>query len=202
MFVVGLTGGIGSGKSEASRIFSSLGVPIVDVDVISHQLTAAGQPVLNEIIETFGQEFLLDNGELNRTALSEKIFTDKASRQQLEAILHPAIYEKTLEELAKNSQAPYQILAIPLLFEGTRYLNLIQRSLVIDCDESLQISRTMQRGGVSEKTVKGIMAIQVSREIRKTRGDDVLENNGSLEELRVKISEIHENYIHTCIVSE
>lgn len=202
MFVVGLTGGIGCGKSEATRIFSSLGVPIVDVDVISHQLTAAGQPLLQKIIEVFGQEFLLQNGELNRKALSRKIFADSAMRQQLEAILHPAIYDQAREALARNSHAPYQILAIPLLFEGTRYQAIIQRSLLIDCDEALQISRTMQRSGLAEKTVRDIMAIQVSREVRRALATDIVENNGNIEQLRAKIIKIHENYIHTCIVSE
>ncbi|NOT66895.1 MAG: dephospho-CoA kinase [Methylophilaceae bacterium] len=202
MFVVGLTGGIGSGKSEATRIFASLGVPIVDVDVISHQLTAAGQPILKEIIAFFGEEFLLENGELNRKAISRKIFADSALRLRLEAILHPAIYDKALQELAKNSQAPYQILAIPLLFEGTRYQPIIQRSLLIDCDASLQISRTMQRSSLPEKTVRDIMAIQVSREVRRALASDIVENNGNIEQLRTKITKIHENYIHTCIVSE
>jgi|EndMetStandDraft_4_1072995.scaffolds.fasta_scaffold115341_1 dephospho-CoA kinase len=202
MFVVGLTGGIGCGKSEAARIFAKLGVPIVDVDVIARHLTTAGQPVLQEIISAFGTEFLGADGNLNRAAMREKVFTDIAARKDLEGIMHPAIYDQALLELSQNKSAPYQILAISLLFENNRYKNDVSRSLVIDCDEALQVSRTMQRSGLTEQVVRGIMAAQVSRDIRRKLADDLIENNGSIEELSKKIAEIHEKYIHTCIVSE
>jgi dephospho-CoA kinase len=202
MFVVGLTGGIGCGKSEAARIFAKLGVPIVDVDVIARHLTTAGQPVLQEIISAFGTEFLGADGNLNRAAMREKVFTDIAARKDLEGIMHPAIYDQALRELSQNKSAPYQILAISLLFENNRYKNDVSRSLVIDCDEALQVSRTMQRSGLTEQVVRGIMAAQVSRDIRRKLADDLIENNGSIEELSKKIAEIHEKYIHTCIVSE
>lgn len=202
MFVVGLTGGIGCGKSEAARIFAKLGVPIVDVDVIARHLTTAGQPVLQEIISAFGTEFLGADGNLNRAAMREKVFTDIAARKDLEGIMHPAIYDQALLELSQNKSAPYQILAISLLFENNRYKNDVSRSLVIDCDEALQVSRTMQRSGLTEQVVRGIMAAQVSRDIRRKLADDLIENNGSIEELSKKIAEIHGKYIHTCIVSE
>jgi dephospho-CoA kinase len=202
MFVVGLTGGIGCGKSEAARIFAKLGVPIVDVDVIARHLTTAGQPVLQEIISAFGTEFLDADGNLNRAAMREKVFNDIAARKDLEGIMHPAIYDQALLELSQNKSAPYQILAISLLFENNRYKNDVSRSLVIDCDEALQVSRTMQRSGLTEQVVRGIMAAQVSRDIRRKLADDLIENNGSIEELSKKIAEIHEKYIHTCIVSE
>src|ERR1051325_8619007 len=156
MFVVGLTGGIGCGKSEAARIFARLGVPIVDVDVIARQLTVAGQETLNEIIEIFGKEYLLPNGDLNRAAMREKVFTDMAARKDLEGIIHPAIYDECMRELEQNKAAPYQVLAISLLFENQRYKHVVTRSLVIDCDETLQIQRTMKRSGISEQTVRGI----------------------------------------------
>jgi dephospho-CoA kinase len=202
MFVVGLTGGIGCGKSEAARIFAKLGVPIVDVDVIARHLTTAGQPVLQEIISAFGTEFLDADGNLNRAAMREKVFNDIAARKDLEGIMHPAIYDQALRELAQNQSAPYQILAISLLFENNRYKNDVARSLVIDCDEALQVSRTMQRSGLTEQSVRDIMAAQVSRDFRRKMADDLIENNGSLDELSKKIAEIHEKYIHTCIVSE
>lgn len=202
MFVVGLTGGIGCGKSEAARIFAKLGVPIVDVDVIARHLTTAGQPVLQEIISAFGTEFLDADGNLNRAAMREKVFHDIAARKDLEGILHPAIYDQALLELSQNQSAHYQILAISLLFENNRYKNDVARSLVIDCDEGLQISRTMQRSGLTEQAVRAIMAAQVSRDFRRKMADDLIENNGSLEELSKKITEMHEKYIHTCIVSE
>lgn len=202
MFVVGLTGGIGCGKSEAARIFAKLGVPIVDVDVIARHLTTAGQPVLQEIISAFGTEFLDADGNLNRAAMREKVFNDIAARKDLEGILHPAIYDQALLELSQNQSAHYQILAISLLFENNRYKNDVARSLVIDCDEALQVSRTMQRSGLTEQAVRAIMTAQVSRDFRRKMADDLIENNGSLDELTKKITEIHEKYIHTCIVSE
>jgi len=206
MFIVGLTGGIGSGKSEAARMFAALGVPIVDVDVIAHQLTDAGsvtnQTILQKISDTFGKAFLGSDGGLDRAALREKIFSDTAARKQLEAILHPAIHQQALLELNKNCAAPYQILVLPLLFEGSRYQGIINRILVIDCDESLQIARSMERSGLSEQAVSAIMHAQVSRKKRLALADDVIENNSSLQELGKKVSRIHKKYMHTCIVSE
>lgn len=202
MFVVGLTGGIGSGKSEAAQMFTALGVPVADVDAISHHLTSIGSHILKEIINVFGKSYLLADGSLDRAALREKIFSDTATRKQLEAILHPAIYEQALQELSKNTSAPYQILVIPLLFEGSRFQSIINRTLVIDCDESLQIARTIQRSGLSEQAVVAIMRAQVSRKVRLALADDVIENNGNLEELSKKITRIHKKYMHTCIVSE
>lgn len=202
MFVVGLTGGIGCGKSEAARCFAKLGVPIVDVDVIARQLTLAGQETLRDIIDIFGEEYLLADGNLNRAAMREKVFNDMAARKDLESIMHPAIHVQALKELDQNSAAPYQILAISLLFENQRYKSNVTRSLVIDCDESLQIERTMKRSGLSEQTVRGIMAAQVSRATRIKMADDLIENEGTLEELHQKVSEIHKKYMQACIVSE
>lgn len=202
MFVVGLTGGIGCGKSEAARCFAKLDVPIVDVDVIARQLTAAGQETLREIIEVFGSEYLLADGNLDRAALREKVFNDMAARKDLESIMHPAIHVQALKELDQNIAAPYQILAISLLFENQRYKDNVTRSLVIDCDESLQVERTMKRSGISEQTVRGIMAAQVSRATRIKMADDLIENEGSLDELHQKVAEMHKKYMQACIVSE
>lgn len=202
MYVVGLTGGIGCGKSEAARSFAKLGVPIVDVDVIARQLTTAGQATLGEIVDVFGKEYLLPDGNLNRALMREKVFNDMAARKDLESIMHPAIHTQALQEMQDNRDAPYQILAISLLFENQRYKDNVTRSLVIDCDESLQIIRTMKRSGISEQTVRGIMAAQVSRATRIKMADDLIENEGSLEELHQKIAEIHKKYMQACIVSE
>lgn len=202
MFVVGLTGGIGCGKSEAARCFAKLGVPIVDVDVIARQLTMAGQETLNEIVDVFGKEYLLPDGNLNRALMREKVFNDMAARKDLESIIHPAIHTQALKELDQNSAAPYQILAISLLFENQRYKDNVTRSLVIDCDESLQITRTMKRSGISEQTVRGIMAAQVSRATRIKMADDLIENEGTLDELHQKITEIHQKYMQACTVSQ
>lgn len=201
MYVVGLTGGIGCGKSEAARCFAKLGVPIVDVDVIARQLTAVGQETLQEIIEVFGKDYLLPDGNLNRNAMREKVFHDMAARKDLESIIHPAIHTQALQELEQNRAAPYQILAISLLFENQRYKNNVTRSLVIDCDESLQITRTMKRSGLSEQTVRGIMAAQVSRATRIKMADDLIENEGTLDELYQKVTAMHQKYMQACVVS-
>ncbi|MGZ8251790.1 MAG: dephospho-CoA kinase [Methylophilaceae bacterium] len=202
MYVVALTGGIGAGKSEVSRIFASLGVPIVDVDVISRQLTSAGQPIVQQIAETFGKEFLTDDGALNRAVMRERIFSVDADRKKLEAILHPVIHATAMRELFKNSDAPYQVLAIPLFFETNRYSGMVKNTLLVDCEESQQISRTMQRNGMSESDVRAIIAAQASRSFRRALANDIIDNHGSLEELAEKVKEKHEKYMQACIVSE
>lgn len=202
MYVVGLTGGIGCGKTEAARIFARLGVPVVDVDLIAHQLTQPGEETFSEIVDIFGNDCLLPDGKLNRAALRDKVFTDIAARKDLEGILHPAIHERALKELEANQDAPYQILAISLLFENQRYKDVVTRSLVMDCDEQLQLERTMKRSDLSEEIVRGIMAAQVSRAIRLKMADDVIVNEGSLEELTQKIEEMHKKYMQACRVSE
>jgi dephospho-CoA kinase len=200
MYIVGLTGGIGSGKSEAARLFAELGVPIVDVDIISHELTASGQATLKEITVVFGKDILNSDGRLNRAALRQKVFTDGEARKKLEAILHPAIYNKAIERLQENASAPYQILAIPLLFESDRYLNIINRSLVIDSDTKLQIARASKRDGLLEADIQKIIDVQMPREKRNALADDLILNDGLIEELKEKIKHVHEKYINTCVI--
>lgn len=202
MYLVGLTGGIGSGKSEAARIFKELGVPVIDTDAIAFDLTASGQPILKEIITHFGDVYLRPDQTLDRAALRKKVFTDKAARLKLETILHPAIYEVVQQSIKKNAGAPYQVIAVPLLFETERYQKLVQRSLLIDCDEALQISRTTARSGLSPAEVEAIMLAQMPRTERIHRADDIISNNEDLTKLRHKIEAIHKNYMQTCIVSE
>jgi dephospho-CoA kinase len=201
MYIVGMTGGIGSGKSEAARLFAKLGVPIVDVDVISHELTASGQPTLEEITNTFGQAILNDDGSLNRAALRQKVFANSEARKQLEAILHPAIFDKAMEGLNKNATAPYQVLAIPLLFESARYLKIINRSLVIDSTPEMQIARASKRDGLLEADIQKIIDVQMSRTKRNSLADDIILNDSSIEELRDKIKQAHEKYINTCVIN-
>lgn len=193
-----MTGGIGSGKSEAAKIFSQLGVPVVDVDAISHALTQPGQATLTEIACTFGSEILNEKGELNRAALRQKIFTNNDAKAQLEAIMHPAIYNQVLAQLEKNKSARYQVIDIPLLFESDRYLKLINRSLVIDCDTTTQINRASQRSGLSKHEIEKIIATQLSRAERNRLADDILVNDGSLKTLQEKVAQLHEKYINTC----
>jgi dephospho-CoA kinase len=202
MYIVGMTGGIGSGKSEAAKLFAELGVPIVDVDVISHQLTALGQPTLGKITNAFGQDILNDDGRLNRGALRQKIFANSDARKKLEDILHPAIFDKVIEALNKNATAPYQVLAIPLLFENDRYLKIINRSLVIDSPPEMQIIRASKRDKLLEADIQKIIDVQMSRTKRNSLADDIILNDSSIEELRGKIKQAHEKYINTCVIDK
>ncbi|PPC94028.1 MAG: dephospho-CoA kinase [Methylotenera sp.] len=205
MAVVALTGGIGSGKSEAARQFSLLGVPVVDVDMISHTLTQAGTPVMEEIRRVFGERYLTADGALDRGKMRALVFDNATERLKLEAILHPAIQNQALTDLATNEHLLhpcYQILVIPLLFENSRYVSMLQKIIVVDCDEQLQIKRAMQRSQLTADQVKKIMASQVSRSTRLKMADEIIENNGTLGELAERITQIHEKLIKTCIVSK
>lgn len=203
--IIALTGGIGSGKSEAARQFEALGVPIVDADVIAHALTAAGQPTLKEISQLFGADFLNNDGTLNRAKLRERVFNNPTERLKLEALIHPAIHTQALKQVADNKQrlhSAYQILVIPLLFENNRYNGLADKVLVIDCDESLQIKRAMARSNISELDVKEMMNAQVARNVRLNSADEIIVNDGTLAELQKKVIRIHKKFIKTCIVSK
>ena len=202
MFIVGLTGGIGCGKSEVSRLFSELGVPIVDVDVISHQLTAKGQATLQAIANQFGTDVLNKDGSLNREYLREIVFNNPEARHALEAIMHPAIYDQAMIELNRNKAIPYQILAVPLLFESTRYQKLINHSLVIDCDSATQIDRASKRDGSSKSQIEKIIAAQIPRETRNQLADDIITNNGSLDDLKEKVIQLNDKYRNTCAVTQ
>jgi dephospho-CoA kinase len=205
MYIVALTGGIGSGKSEAAKQFAQLGVPVVDTDVIAHELTATGSPVITKIEHMFGAGVLHDDGSLNRSRLRAQVLNNPAERLKLEGLLHPAIYERALELINDNEskqQPQYQILVIPLLFENNRYHSVINKILVIDCDENMQISRAMARSKLSKEEVKAIMAAQTSRKVRLNGADEVIANNGSLLELNEQVNKLHNKLIKTCIVSK
>jgi dephospho-CoA kinase len=205
MYIVALTGGIGSGKSEAARQFAQLGVPVVDTDVIAHELTVTGSPVLSKIEHMFGAGVLNDDGSLNRGKLRALILNNSAERIRLEGLLHPAIYERAIERLENNEsklQPQYQILVIPLLFENNRYRSVINKILVIDCDENTQISRAMARSKLTKEEVEALMAAQTSRKVRLNGADEVIENNDSIEALNEKVNKLHNKLIKTCIVSK
>jgi dephospho-CoA kinase len=160
MTVFALTGGIGSGKSEAANQFARLGVPIVDVDQISHALTQAGTPVMQEISLAFGPQYLTAKGALDRAKMRALIFEHVPERLKLESILHPAIQAQALSQLATNQHALkpiYQILVIPLLFENNRYASMLEKVIVVDCDEATQIQRAMQRSKLTVQQVEKIM---------------------------------------------
>ena len=202
MFVVALTGGIGSGKSAAAKIFAELGVPVTDVDVISHEITAANQPLVNDIKVNFGSDYITPEGALNRAAMRKLVFSDDAARLKLNALLHPAIYAAAMLQLQASKDASYQILVVPLLFDSPRYLPHINRILVIDCDESSQIARVKQRSKLAESEIINIIKAQTSRKKQLTLANDVIENNENIEKLRENILQIHQKYLNTCIVSK
>lgn len=205
MYIVALTGGIGSGKSEVAKQFAKLGIPVVDTDVIAHTLTVAGEPALAEIERIFGSSFLNVDGSLNRKKLRTHIFNNDAERLKLEALLHPLIHDCALRQLDQNEKLwhpAYQILVVPLLFENNRYKSDINKTLVIDCDESLQIKRTMARSQLTESEVKAMIDAQTTRTMRLKLADEIIENNGSVAELSVKINKLHKKLIKTCIVSK
>ena len=202
MFVVGLTGGIGSGKSEAAKLFAELGVPVTDVDVISHQITGANQPLIKDLEANFGYAYITPQGALNRTAMRKLVFNDDAARTKLNAILHPAIYDEALKQLEQKKHAPYQILAIPLLFESPRYSPHINRILLIDCDEATQIARVKLRSQLPESEILQIIKAQTPRKKLLSLANDIIKNNESVTELREKVIKIHQKYLNTCLVSK
>ena len=202
MFIVALTGGIGSGKSEVAKIFAELGVPVTDVDLISHQLTAANQPLVKDIEANFGAAYITPEGGLNRAAMRTLIFNDDSARAKLNALMHPAIYTAALLQLELNKQAPYQVLAIPLLFESPRYSTHIKRILLIDCDAATQILRVKQRSQLPESDILQIIKAQTPRKKLLKLADDIIENSKNVTELREKVIEIHQKYLNTCIVSK
>jgi dephospho-CoA kinase len=202
MSLLALTGGIGSGKSAASQAFANLGVPVVDLDVIAHQVTAANSPATDKIANLFGPEYLTKEGALNRPKMRDLVFSDAVAREKLNGILHPIIYTEALKQLAAHPDSPYQVLVIPLLVESPRYKDHIDHVLLIDCDEDTQIKRVMQRNQISENQAKQILQAQASRQQRLTIADSIILNDGNLQDLHKKITDFHKNYINTCIVSK
>lgn len=192
-FVVGITGGIGSGKSAVSDRFSNLGIKIVDADIASRVVVEPGQPALEKIAEHFGAELITAEGALDRTALRHKVFADDAERDWLQKLLHPLINAYISEELA-NAQSPYAMLAHPILIE-TGQNAICDRVLVVDVPESLQIQRTMSRDDNSEEQVRNIMAAQAKREDRLAAADDVIVNDQDLAHLDREVARLHEDYL-------
>lgn len=193
-FIIGLTGGIGCGKSSASQIFSEFGIDVVDTDVIARQLTQPGGRAIDSIRDVFGNTFLTTEGALDREKMRNLVFSDSRARQQLEKILHPLILQETLAQI-EQSRSPYTILVVPLLLETNDYNPIVQRILVVDCEERIQISRTIARSQLSEQQVKAIMAQQISRKDRLQKADDVILNDRGIDFLKVQINQLHHQYL-------
>jgi len=193
MLRVGLTGGIGSGKSTVSDMFASLGVPIIDSDVIAREVVEPDRTGLQQIVARFGSETLNPDGTLNRQHLRNLVFDDADSRKDLEQILHPLIRERSNEHLAKLN-TPYAILSIPLLVE-TGLTAEVDRVLVVDCTEQTQIERICKRDGITPDQARAILAAQSSRSKRLEAADDVIDNDQPLVELRRSVDALHKKYI-------
>jgi dephospho-CoA kinase len=193
VYVVGLTGGIGSGKSAVASGFEALGVEIVDADVLAHRLSARGEPGHVAIAREFGSDVLLPNGELDRARLRERAFADASDRRRLESILHPLIGELARREMARWS-GPYGIAVVPLLFEREGLGSVVDRVLVVDCPEDAQVRRVIARSALSEAQVRAIMATQLERAKRLAAADDVLDNSGSREKIAPQVAALHSKY--------
>ncbi|MCE7916901.1 MAG: dephospho-CoA kinase [Nitrosomonas sp. PRO5] len=192
--IIGLTGGIGSGKTRAADSFRELGVEIIDTDQIAYELTRSAGKAINPIRIAFGECFILDDGSLDRSAMRRLVFSDETVRRRLESILHPLIYQETLQRLPLI-QSEYGIVVVPLLLEIDGYLKLVDRVLVIDCPEPLQISRTMLRSKLSEQEVRDVMAVQCSRDERLAQADDVIVNDSGEQHLQRQVEELHRKYL-------
>jgi dephospho-CoA kinase len=192
---IGLTGGIASGKSTVTQRFAELGVPVIDADVSARNVVERGQPGLDQVLRRFGPGVLDAHGNLDRPALRALIFNDSGSRQALDAILHPLI-RADMEQQAATATGPYLVMAIPLLVEGGRAHDRVDRVLVVDVDEALQLQRVQARDGCSADQARAILASQASREARLAAADDVLRNSGSVADLRQAVDRLHEKFLH------
>ncbi|MFZ4535014.1 dephospho-CoA kinase [Propionivibrio sp.] len=197
-FVVGLTGGIGSGKSTVADLFASLGAAVVDTDAIAHELTGPQGAAMPEIAAAFGSSVLLAEGGLDRVAMRHLVFSDPSVKSRLEAILHSMIRRESVarcRSASGTSGAPYVLLVVPLLLESGAYRELVDRILVVDCDEAVQISRVMARSGLAAGEIRAIMATQASRAERLAVADDVVSNAEGREGLSARVAALNQRYL-------
>ncbi len=193
VFRVGLTGGIASGKSTVARLFEALGIPVIDTDVLAREVVVAGEPVLQQIAARFGTAVLAEDGSLNRAALRAIVFADPAARADLEQLTHPAIRAR-LEARSAVLGGPYQLLVIPLLVE-TAERTPVDRVLVVDCSETLQIRRLQARDGATLVQARQILRAQATREARLALANDVIVNEEDLASVRDRVANLHESYV-------
>ncbi len=195
MLRVGLTGGIGCGKSIVATGFAGYHVPLIDTDLIARQLTDVHGEALPAIQTAFGKDALQADGALNRPVMRRRIFSDASERQKLEAILHPLILQAVQQQLQSLAKVPYVLIVVPLLLETGSYRSMVDRVLVVDSSESQQINRVMARNGLQMDEVEAVMAAQVSRTTRLAAADDVLTNTGDLAALYEQIPPLHHKYL-------
>jgi len=196
MFIIGMTGGIGSGKSEALKIFESLNIKVIDLDNIAKEITDSSHQAIQEIKLVFGDAIFDKDNRLDRKKLREIIFSEKDQKINLEKILHPKILEEVMKRLNVLSNESYVVIDIPLLFETNQYTSLISRSLVIDCKVDDQIERVKKRDGIDTSVIQSIIEQQVGRNYRIERADDVVVNDGSIEKLEESIKVLHKKYLN------
>ncbi|WP_310447490.1 dephospho-CoA kinase [Thiobacillus sp.] len=194
MFVVALTGGIGSGKSTVADAFAALGVPVIDTDVIARELTAPGGAALDPVREAFGDAVMQPDGTLDRAVLRQRVFSDTEARFRLETILHPLI-RRGVEQALSGLAARYALIVVPLLVETGAYRDVLQRILVVDCPESTQVERVMARSGLAREEVEAILAAQTTRAERLASADDVITNTATPEDLRAMVAALHQRYL-------
>lgn len=192
-FVVGLTGGIGSGKSAAADEFAERGATVVDTDAIARELTEKGGAAVAHIERLFGKEYIAA-GALDRKRMRDLVFADPAAKRSLEALLHPIIREESGRRIA-GAPGPYVVHVVPLLVESPDYRSRVDRVLVVDCPEETQVARVRARSGLSEEEVRAIMRTQVSRAERLAAADDVIDNRGSCDALRKQVAALHKKYL-------
>jgi len=193
-FVVGLTGGIGSGKSAAAERFAALGAVVVDTDLIAHQLTATGGDAIPALQQEFGKQIVASDGALDRAAMRALAFSDATARQRLEAILHPMIRARSDAEVVAALGAPYVVLVVPLLVESQRYRERCDRIAVVDVPESVQLERVIRRSGLAREQVEAIMAAQASRAQRRAIADDLIDNSGDIAALHRQVDALDRRY--------
>lgn len=195
--VVAVTGGIGSGKTEVCKCFAALGVPVVDLDRIAHDMSAPGSTAMQAVRQAFGDAMFDADGQLNRAKLRELVFAEPDALDRLNQIMHPAIRLEAMRQIEQFTDA-YVVLAIPLLVESREDWHMIDHVLVIDCDEQTQLARIMHRSQLSEAMAQAIMAAQSSREARLSMADSVIQNDQTLDNLQEKVLEFHKNFSKTC----
>lgn len=198
MFVVGLTGGIGSGKSAAADEFARLGAAVVDTDVIARELTEKGGAAIAHIEKLFGSDFIEKSGAMDRKRMRDHVFADPAAKRALESLLHPLIREESARRIAaaeREKSGPYVVHVVPLLIESPDYRRRVDRVLVVDAPEEVQLERVRLRSGLSESEVRGIMRTQVSRAERRAAADDIIDNAGNRDALRRQVAALHQKYL-------
>ncbi len=193
MYVVGLTGGIASGKTTISEMFRALGAAIIDTDIISRELLAPGQKGFAKVVEKFGKSILLDTGEIDRRHLRQLVFNDNKLKTWLESILHPLIFESCREEIDRVKNSNYVLVVVPLLFESG-FTALVDRVLAVDCDKNIQLDRLTNRDKIDIDLAEKIIAQQLSNEERTNLADDIISNNGTQTELSARVQQLHHQY--------